>query len=106
MNRDLASRAFGRRYDFIDDRQQRIGWTSCDQCWLADSASGFDKEIECVVVDGQRRDFGAVVPRQIFPVPTGTVLWSNKVALVTDDIAFDAFHTCGHNARREFVDCF
>src|SRR6185369_17536894 len=53
MNRDLASRAFGRRHDFIDDRQEGIGWTSCDECRLADCRSGFDKEIERVVVDGQ-----------------------------------------------------
>src|ERR1051325_3052559 len=106
MNRDLASRSFRGRHDFIDDRQEGIGWTSCDQCRLAHGDSGFDKEIECVVVDGQRRNFSTVVPRQIFPVPTRTVLWSNEVALITDDIAVDTLNARGHDARREFVDSF
>ena len=106
MNRDLASHTFSRRYDLIDDREQRIGWTSCDHCRLAHRSAGLDEQIQCVVVDRQRRDFGAVVPRQIFPVPTGTVLWSNKVTFVADDIALDALYSRGDDTRGEIVDAF
>src|SRR5215212_6874614 len=77
-----------------------------DLCGLSNCGSRFDEEIEGVVVCCKRRDFRAVVPGQVFPVPAGAVLWSNEVTLVADDIAFNALYARGDNARREIVDCF
>src|SRR5919205_1553590 len=106
MDRELALSAFRRRCDLVDDREQWIGWTSRDQWRLADCRTWFDKEIEGVVVDCERRDLSAVVPRQIFPVPTRAVLWSKKVTFVADDVAFNALDACRNDPCGEIVDPF
>src|SRR6185437_8170178 len=104
MNRDLAPAAFRGCSYIIDYRKQRIWWTSRDRRGLAHRSARPDEEIERVIVGGERCDFGAGVPRQIFPIPPGAVLWTNKVTLVADKIAFDALHTRGSDAVREIVD--
>src|SRR5205085_10289053 len=73
MNRDLSSQSFRRSDDFVDDRQQWIGRTSCNHCRLAGCRSRLDKQIERVVVDSERCDLSAVVPGQVFPLPARAV---------------------------------
>src|SRR5689334_15388686 len=106
VNREVAPEAFRGSRDVVDDLQQRIGWAGRDQRRLAHCGAGFNEEIERVVVRSQGRDFSAVVPGQIFPVPAGTVLWSNEVTLIADDVTFDALHARSNDARRDIVDCF
>src|SRR5690349_11518118 len=91
MNRDVAPYAFGRRRYAIDNRQQRIGWTGRDQRRLAHICSRLNKKIQRVVIDGQWRDFRAVIPRQVFPLPTGAILWTSEVSLIADEITLDSF---------------
>src|SRR5215216_2784505 len=106
MNRDLAPQSLCRRCHFVDDRQQRIGWTSSYQCRLAHGQTRFDEQIERVVVYGERSDFRAVIPGQVFPIPTRSILWSNEVSLIANEIALDSFHSRSRNPCREIVDSF
>ena len=105
MNVELASCSFCGSSDPVD-RSSRIRRPGRDQSRLAHGGSGLDEKIERVVVYGERRDLRAVVPRQIFPLPTRAIFRSDKVTLVADKIAFDAFHAGANDARGEIVDPF
>src|ERR1051326_2323964 len=94
VDREFAFRAFHGSGHFVDYRQQGIGRTSGDQSGLSNCRSGLDKEIERIVIYSKRCDFSAVVPGQIFPVPTGAILWTNKVTFIADEITLNTLHAC------------
>src|SRR5215211_6213269 len=73
IDRELAAHALGGGRHAIHDREQRIGRTSSDDSRLAHRRARLHEKIERVVVHREWRDFRAVIPRQVFPLPTRSI---------------------------------
>ena len=105
MNVELASCSFCGCSDPIVDRQERISGPVVIKAGWPTAVPGLMKRSSALSFMVKRRDLRAVVPRQIFPLPTRAIFRSDKVTRRRQD-RLNAFHAGANDARGEIVDPF
>src|ERR1700730_7351594 len=72
--RNISSTASCTRSYLIGDRQQRIRRSRSYCCGISDLSARLHENVEGVVVDSQGANFCTVIPCQVFPLPSGTIV--------------------------------
>src|ERR1035438_8126290 len=58
----------------------------------AHARPGLDRSLQRVVIDGEGRNLRAVVILQVIPHPAGAKWRATEIALISHEVASDAFH--------------
>src|SRR2546423_1598435 len=110
LNRVLSERAVdaqlarhaalcgSRAVNDVDERSRRA---DRDDARVADARAGLDREVNRVVVHGERAHLRAVPPLQVVPLPARAERLAADITLVADEVALDAAHACARNAGGE-----